>query len=365
MALADTRFSNRRRALAAELAGQRIDALLVTNLLHVRYLTNFSGSNGALLLRKDAGADIASDGRYATQIRHEVPDIEPVITRSLITELLALLDGDDYWRVGVEADHLSYNEYQRLQKAAPERVTLVPLSGVVEKGRLVKDETELEVLTEVARIANDAFDELVAAGEIRAGRTEREVAADLEYRMRVKGSDGESFDTIVASGPNSSRPHHGVSDRCIGDGELVTLDFGAIIDGYNSDMTRTVAVGEPGEKAREIYNVVLESQLAGVAAATAGTALADVDAACRDVINKAGYGDYFVHSTGHGVGIDVHEGPAAARTGKGELAPGMTLTIEPGIYLPGEFGVRIEDTLIITDGAPQIITPTSKELRVL
>lgn len=365
MALANTRFNDRRRALASQLAGQRIDAVLVTNLLHLRYLTNFSGSNGALLLRKDLQALTATDGRYDTQIRREVPDLEPIITRALTKDLLATLDDGDYWRVGFEADYLSYNEYQKLAEVAPERVTLVPISGVIEEGRLVKDDTELEKLTEVARITDAAFDELVAAGEIRAGRTERDVAADLEYRMRVKGSDRESFDSIVASGPNSSLPHYGVGDRVIEDGDLVTFDFGAVIDGYNSDMTRTVAVGEPGEKAREIYDVVLRAQLAGVEAAVAGAELVDVDAACRDIIADAGYGDYFVHSTGHGVGIDLHEGPFAALTGKGKLETGMTLTIEPGIYVPGECGVRIEDTLIITDGAPKIITPTSKELRVL
>lgn len=198
-----------------------------------------------------------------------------------------------------------------------------------------------------------------------AGRTERQVAADLEYRMRMAGSERVSFDTIVASGPNSAKPHHGADDRVIEEGDLVTIDFGAHLRGFNSDCTRTFGIGKLGDFEREIYELVLRAQEAGVKAAVPGAKLVDIDAACRDIIEEAGYGEYFVHSTGHGVGLEVHEGPSAAKTGKGELEPGMTLTIEPGVYVPGKGGVRIEDTLIITQGAPKIITPMSKELRIL
>ena len=185
--------------------------------------------------------------------------------------------------------------------------------------------------------------------------------------MRLRGADGPSFDTIVASGPNSAKPHHSASDRVIEEGDLVTIDFGAWQDGYASDKTRTLIAGgkEKGsEFSREIYNVVLRAQLAGIEAATAGTKLFDVDKACRDVISEAGYGEYFVHSTGHGIGIEVHEMPAAtAKAGDETLEPGMTLTVEPGIYVPEQGGVRIEDTVIITaDGAPEVITKISKEL---
>ncbi|WJY89826.1 M24 family metallopeptidase [Corynebacterium confusum] len=363
MALADTRFSDRRRKLAAQLAGQRIDAILVTDLIHVRYLSNFSGSNGALLLRKDLSAAIATDGRYTTQIKQEVPDIEPIIERGVGTALLKTLEGQGPLRVGFEADTVSVNQHAALEKACSEDVTLVPISGVIEEIRLYKDPLELERLDSLAQLATDAFEAMLAAGEVRAGRTERQIAADLEYRMRAAGAERTSFDTIVASGPNSALPHHGADDRVLEDGDLVTIDFGAHLRGFNSDMTRTVVIGEPDESAREIYDVVQRAQEAGVAAATPGTALADVDKACRDVIEEAGYGEYFVHSTGHGVGLLVHEAPAAARNAKGTLAAGMTLTIEPGVYVPGKGGVRIEDTLIITDGAPTIITRSPKELR--
>ncbi|OFT61343.1 Xaa-Pro peptidase family protein [Corynebacterium sp. HMSC05E07] len=363
MALADTRFGNRRRKLASTLSGQRIDAVVITHLTHVRYLTGFSGSNGGLLLRKDLSALMATDGRYTTQIAEEVPDIEAVLGRDVGPHLLSQLSGE--LRVGYEADYVSVSQLKRLEKAAPEGVTLVPVSGVIEDIRLVKDRVELEKLEELAALANQALIELVENGEIAAGRTERQVAADLEYRMRMLGSERVSFDTIVASGENSAKPHHGADDRELRNGDLVTIDFGAHLRGFNSDCTRTFAIGEATEFAKEIYDIVLRAQEAGVKASVPGTALVDVDAACRDIITEAGYGEYFVHSTGHGIGLDVHEGPSAAKTGKGELAEGMTLTIEPGIYVPGKGGVRIEDSLIITSGAPKIITAYPKDLQVL
>ncbi|AJI79042.1 M24 family metallopeptidase [Corynebacterium singulare] len=363
MALADTRFGNRRRKLASTLSGQRIDAVVITHLTHVRYLTGFSGSNGGLLLRKDLSALMATDGRYTTQIAEEVPDIEAVLGRDVGPHLLSQLSGE--LRVGYEADYVSVSQLKRLEKAAPEGVTLVPVSGVIEDIRLVKDRVELEKLEELAALANQALTELVENGEVAAGRTERQVAADLEYRMRMLGSERVSFDTIVASGENSAKPHHGADDRELRNGDLVTIDFGAHLRGFNSDCTRTFAIGEATEFAKEIYDIVLRAQEAGVKASVPGTALVDVDAACRDIITEAGYGEYFVHSTGHGIGLDVHEGPSAAKTGKGELAEGMTLTIEPGIYVPGKGGVRIEDSLIITSGAPKIITAYPKDLQVL
>lgn len=363
MALADTRFENRRRKLSTMLAERRIDDMLVTHLTHVRYLTGFSGSNGAMLVSKDRTAAIATDGRYTTQIAEEVPDIKAVIERNVGVAMLS--KAAEGHRVGFEADYVSVAQLDKLREACPDGVTLVPVSGVIEDIRLVKDEVELTRLREAAEITVQALDELLSAEELRAGRTEREVAADLEYRMRVLGAERVSFDTIVASGPNSAKPHHGAGDRTIAEGDLVTIDFGMHRVGFNSDMTRTFGIGEIGALEREIYEVVLAAQLAGVKAAVPGAELVHVDKACRDVIAEAGYGEYFVHSTGHGVGLDVHEAPSAARTGTGVLAEGMTLTIEPGIYIPGKAGVRIEDTLIITAAAPEVITEYPKDLTVL
>lgn len=363
MALADTRFETRRRKLSSKLAAQRIDDMLVTHLTHVRYLSGFTGSNASLLVSKDRTAKIATDGRYTTQIAEEVPDITATIGRKTAVELLSQVSVGH--RVGFEADFVSVSELKRLEAECPEGVTLVPVSGVIEEIRLKKEELELTRLTEAAQLATQALEELVEAGDLRAGRSELDVAADLEYRMRRLGAERPSFDTIVASGPNASKPHHQAGERIIADGDLVTIDYGMHRLGYNSDMTRTFAIGEVGSLEREIYEVTLASQLAGVKASTPGTKLADVDKACRDVIEEAGYGEYFVHSTGHGVGLDVHEGPYAAKTGTGTLEEGMTLTIEPGIYIPGKTGVRIEDTLVITSGKPRIITEYPKDLTVL
>lgn len=363
MALADTRFENRRRKLSTMLAERRIDDMLVTHLTHVRYLSGFSGSNGAMLVSKDRTAAIATDGRYTTQIAEEVPDIKAVIERNVGVAMMS--KAAEGHRVGFEADYVSVAQLDKLREACPDGVTLVPVSGVIEDIRLVKDEVELTRLREAAELTVQALDELLSAEELRAGRTEREVAADLEYRMRVLGAERVSFDTIVASGPNSAKPHHGAGDRTIAEGDLVTIDFGMHRVGFNSDMTRTFGIGEIGALEREIYEVVLAAQLAGVKAAVPGAELVHVDKACRDVIAEAGYGEYFVHSTGHGVGLDVHEAPSAARTGTGVLAEGMTLTIEPGIYIPGKAGVRIEDTLIITAAAPEVITEYPKDLTVL
>lgn len=360
---ADTRFNDRRRALATKLAEQRLDAMLVTHLTHVRFLTNFSGSNAALLVNKDITARISTDGRYTTQIAAEVPDIDALIERSSANAVLKTVTGPR--RVGFEADYVTVSELERLQEAAGEDVQFVPVRGVIEELRLTKDNLSLDRLRAVAALATRALNDVLAAGELSVGRTERDITADLEYRMRTLGSERPSFDTIVASGPNSAKPHHGASDRIIEHGDLVTIDFGAHDRGFNSDMTRTFVMGAASEFSREIYEVCLAAQLVGVQAATPGTALADVDKACRDVIEAAGFGEFFVHSTGHGIGLDVHEAPYAAKTGSGELRPGMTLTIEPGIYVPGKGGVRIEDTLIITEGAPEIITVMSKELTVV
>ena len=363
MPLADTRFATRRRALAATLAAQRIDSILVTSPIHVRYLSGFTGSNGALLLNKDLSARICTDGRYTTQIAEEVPDIEALIERSSATALLSTVAGPR--RVAFESRQTSVAELDDLREALAEDVTLIPVRGVIESIRLYKDAFELERLREVAALASRAFEDLLAAGELAEGRSERQVAADLEYRMRMLGAERPSFETIIASGPNSAKPHHSPGDRLISRGDLVVIDFGAHARGFNSDMTRTLIMGEAGDFETEIYDIVLRAQLAGVEAAYAGTGLAEIDNACRSIIEAAGYGEYFVHSTGHGVGLEVHEAPAAAKTATGVLEAGSTLTIEPGIYVPGRGGVRIEDTLVITNGAPEIITEVSKDLRVV
>ncbi|MFD2455414.1 M24 family metallopeptidase [Corynebacterium mendelii] len=361
--LADTRFENRRRKIAAHFAAQRLDSMLVTHLTHVRYLTGFTGSNGGVIVNKDLSAKVATDGRYTTQIADQVPDLDCLCARACGPDLLREVEGPR--RVGFEADYTSVSELEKLKEAAGDNVTLVPVTGIIEQCRLIKDHTELDRLQAVAELATEALKQLLDAGELAVGRKEHEVAADLEYRMLKLGAQRTSFDTILASGLNSAKPHAGVSDKIIDDGDIVTIDYGAHLDGYNSDCTRTFIMGHATDFAEEIYGVVHQSQAAGVEAAVAGAKLVDVDTVCRDIIDRAGYGEYFVHSTGHGIGLDVHEKPMASTKGEGILEPDMTLTIEPGIYIPGKGGVRIEDTLIITDGAPKVITTMSKDLTVI
>lgn len=356
-------FQSRRKALAANLNKAGCDGFLTTHSPHVRWLTGFNSSNAGVLVAADGSVKISTDGRYTVQVGKQAPDIDLVSARECAQALLAEAPGMGISRLGIESELLTLSAFRKLEDARPEATELVETEGVIAELRLVKSADELQALRDVAVIAVRAFEMLLADGCVRAGVTEREVAAELEYRMRKLGADGPSFDTIVASGPNSAKPHHGAEDRVLEIGDLVTIDFGAVRDGYNSDKTRTLFVGgseTATAKTREIYNVVHEAQAAGVKAARAGVKLVDVDKACREIIANAGYGEYFVHSTGHGIGIDVHEAPYAAKTGTGELKPGMTLTIEPGIYIPDIGGVRIEDTLIITDGEPEIITPLDK-----
>lgn len=355
--------ADRRARLAGELAAAGCDAIVVAHPPHVRWLTGFTGSNGGVLLGADGTVTMSTDGRYITQIGLEAPGLEVRKARECAVGLVGAA-AEGHARIGFEADHVTVAELRALEDAAGESA-LVATTGLVEGLRAVKDGGELALLREVAAIAVRAFEGLLESGAIAAGATERGLAADLEHRMRLGGADGIAFDTIVASGPNSAKPHHGAEDRVLETGDLVTFDFGAAKDGYHSDMTRTLVVGgadAAGDAARDIHSAVLRAQLAGIAAARPGTALADVDAAARQEIVTAGYGEYFVHSTGHGIGLDVHEAPFASSRAEGVLVTGMTLTIEPGIYVPGTGGARIEDTVIITDGDAEIITPLPKTL---
>lgn len=372
-----TDYVARRAALVAALSDNECDGFLTVDPTHVGWLTGFHGSNAGLIVAASGEAMLSTDGRYTVQAGKQAPDVELLTARNTGVALVGQARKLDIARLGIESELLTMAAYQELDDARPQALELTPTTGIVARLREVKSDSELVALRHVADIAVRAFEDLLHDGIVVAGRTEREVAAELEYRMRMHGADRPSFDTIVASGPNSAKPHHGAEDRVIEAGDLVTIDFGAFAGGYNSDMTRTLFAGVAessssqddaivagvefaDEKSREIYNVVLEAQLAGVKAAVPGADVVDVDAACRNIIEKAGYGEFFVHSTGHGIGIEVHEAPFAARTGKGKLAAGMTLTIEPGIYVPGFGGVRIEDTLIITDGEPEIITQLPK-----
>ncbi|GAB3009794.1 M24 family metallopeptidase [Saccharothrix stipae] len=358
--------STRRAALRAMLRDRELDALLVTNLLNVRYLTGFTGSNAALLVHADSddAAVFCTDGRYLTQAAAQVPDLERVIDRPCDVALVKRAAKGKSDRVGFESHHVTVDGLDALADAA-DGAALVRSADLVERLRLVKDDAEVEALRMACAAADRALAGLIEHGGLRPGRSEKEIARELENRMLDHGAAGPSFESIVATGANSAVPHHRPTDAVVRDGDFVKLDFGALVDGYHSDMTRTLVVGRASDWQRELYQLVAASQAAGRAALAVGARVSDVDAAARAVIEEAGHGDDFLHGLGHGVGLQIHEAPALSKAGDGTLLPGMAVTVEPGVYLAGKGGVRIEDTLVVREGAPELLTLTTKELVVV
>jgi Xaa-Pro aminopeptidase len=266
-------------------------------------------------------------------------------------------------RLGFEAGHVSVREHERLRELLPDRVALIPVQGLVEELRAVKDATELGAIRSAAALADEAFERLISGGLI--GRTERELALELEFDMRRRGAEQPSFPPIVAAGPHGALPHASPRPVEVSRGDMVVIDWGAQLDGYCSDCTRTVAAGEAGLRAREIYQLVLDAQLAGLEAVKRGAGGREVDGVARQRIEAAGHGEHFGHGLGHGVGLDVHEAPRLAQRSDAVLEAGNIVTVEPGVYLPGELGVRIEDLVLVTDDGRQILTGISKELTVV
>jgi Xaa-Pro aminopeptidase len=363
-----SRTAARRDALRATAAERGLDAVLVTNLLNVRYLTGFTGSNGALLVRTDGADLLGTDGRYTTQAGIQAPDVELLVDRSTVAALARAAVQRGAGTLGYESHDLTVDGFAALQKLLAEAGTTPELTSVrcaVEKQRAIKDEDEIESLRRACAVADRALAELAAEGALRPGRTELEVGRELDARMLVLGAEAVSFETIVATGANSAIPHHRPDSTVLRDGDFLKLDFGATVDGYHSDMTRTLVLGHASDWQREIYELVAASQAAGRAALAVGADVVAVDSASRQVIADAGHGDHFTHGLGHGVGLEIHEAPGIGQLGAGTLAAGMAVTVEPGVYLPGHGGVRIEDTLIVTDDEPELLTLTSKELLVL
>lgn len=351
----------RRTRLAEVLRDRELDAALVTDLVNVRYLSGFTGSNGALLVRADGRASFVSDGRYTDQAAAECPDVDRHTSRELAATLLAHADLSRGARLGVETHVTTVDAYDVLVEIIGESgVELRSLDRAVEELRVVKDDTELAALRAACEISTAALQE-IHDGPL-TGRTEREIARDLEWRMYAHGAEAVGFDTIVASGPNSAIPHHSPTDRVIEPGDLLKIDFGARYDGYHADCTRTVVIGSAADWQREIYEAVRAAQQAGVDALVAGNPIADADRLPRKVLDDAGYLEAFTTGIGHGVGLVIHEDPFIRGSATGTLLARTPITMEPGIYLPGRGGVRIEDTLIVEDGAPTILTNYSKDL---
>jgi Xaa-Pro aminopeptidase len=345
------------------LDGAGCQALLVTSLTNIRYLTGFTGSAGMLLVLEDE-AVLVTDGRYQTQSEEEMAaagvDVRAEIggaarQQEVATALVASQGG----RLGLEADHVSWALKRAFAADWFPDQALVPTAGLIEGLRRIKDPGEVARVARAAEIAD------VALASVRPllaeGPTEEAFGQALDFEIRRLGASGNSFETIVAAGPNAAKPHHRPSSRRMERNELIVLDFGAMVDGYCSDMTRTVCVGEPLPEMRRVLDVVLASQAAGVAAVKAGRACSDVDRACREVIAAAGWAERFMHGTGHGVGLDIHEAPAVAATSSDTLASGHVVTVEPGVYLAGIGGARIEDTVVVTDDGCWPVTTTPKD----
>ena len=344
------------------------DALLVTRLVNIRYLTGFTGSAAVLLVTPD-GLGFFTDGRYRDQSALELAGagvdahIQVGLTGAAQRDLLKAAAAG-IARLGLEAHDVTWARQRRFADEFFPDAELVATESVVEALRQVKDAGELERMAEAAAIADAAL--ATVRHRLAEGPTEEEFALELDFEMRRGGASAPSFDTIVASGPNGAKPHHRPSGRRIREGELVVVDFGAIVDGYCSDMTRTLCVGEPASAtARRLVDVVAARQRAGVDAVRAGVEGKAVDDVCRAVIAEAGWADAFLHSTGHGVGLEIHEDPRVGSTSPDTLVAGHVVTVEPGVYLAEHGGVRIEDTVVVTDDGCTVLTNATKELAVL
>lgn len=335
-----------------------IERLIVVNMSNIRYLSGFTGSTAAMIVGEGMTV-LVTDFRYKEQAEGEVGQgIEvKVDSRDTITAIADLLEGFE-GRVGFESAHLSYQSYLKIRQKV--KGDLVAIEDAVERFRRVKDEDEIEKIENAVKIADQTFEEII--GEIHPGSTEVEIAGRLDYMLRMKSGEIPAFDTIVASGEHASLPHARPGFRRIADGDMVKMDFGAIWDGYRSDLTRTVVLGKASEKIRQIYQIVLEANQAAIAGIRSGLKASEIDSLARSIIERAGYGENFGHSLGHGVGLDVHESPRLSAKNDQYLEAGNVVTIEPGIYIPGWGGIRIEDIVVVTENGCRVLTSAPKHL---
>jgi Xaa-Pro aminopeptidase len=356
--------TDRADRLADALAEPEADLILVTDLVNVRWLTGFSGSSGAAVVGREGTRRFVTDFRYLTQSAEE---LDPAWEREIAVDLLAgvtkHLPSSGDLRLAFEDAHMSVKDHARLAGMLRSGVELVPAGKALEALRAIKDPGELDAIRAAARLADDALIEVLGRGLV--GRTEREVALDLEFTMRRMGAEAASFPPIVAAGEHGALPHATPRDVTIPSGTLCVIDWGAQLDGYASDCTRTYATGELDPRDAGVYDLVLRAQEAGVEAVRPGPTGREVDAVARAIIDSAGHAEHFGHGLGHGVGLAVHEGPRLSKQGDTALAAGMVVTVEPGVYVPGAVGVRIEDLVIVTDEGAEIVSTLPKELQVV
>lgn len=347
--------------LRTALQTNEIDGILITSPYNRRYVSNFTGTAGAVLVT-ETEAIFITDFRYTTQAAEQAKGFTIIEhTKSMEEEIARQIVQLDIKQLGFEAEHVTYDTFTRYEQLFA--AELVGIKQIIETIRIKKTEEEIAILKEAASIADKAFDHILDV--IKPGVREIDVANELEFYMRKLGATSSSFDIIVASGDRSALPHGVASEKKIKNGELVTLDFGALYQGYCSDITRTVAVGDISDELRNIYDVVLEAQKLGVAGLKPGMTGKEADALTRDYITEKGYGDYFGHSTGHGIGLEVHEGPSLSMRSSIVLEPGMVVTVEPGIYIPEVGGCRIEDDVVLTETGKDVLTTAPKSLITL
>lgn len=350
------KFTNLRKVMEQK----GLDAIVVLSPYNRRYLSGFTGTSGSLLITKDT-KQLITDFRYIQQATSQAEEFEIINQKGpMIDKINELIQQGNYKNIGVEADLITYNEYQSLNT---DDVKLSSIEGVIETIRMVKDEFEIKQIQKAADIVDETYEHILKW--IKPGMTENEVNNEMEMFMRSKGATSSSFDTIVASGHRGALPHGVASNKVIEEGDMITLDFGALYEGYVSDITRTFAIGEPKEEMKKIYNIVLESQLAALEQIKPGMTGKEADSIARDIISSYGYGEQFGHSLGHGIGLEVHEGPALSQKSDIVLEENMCVTLEPGIYVEGLGGVRIEDDVLVTKNGLQRFTKSTKDLIIL
>ena len=334
--------------------------MLLTQLVDIRYLSGFTGSAGIMVLTR-SGAAFFTDGRYAQQARAEVAGVDKIVSEG--NPLLRALEAtkrDKARTVGLDFAHLPVASFRQIQQQLGKRVTLKDLSGMIEGLRAIKDADEISRIRLAVNMGAALFP--TALKHIRPGARESQIAAEIEYEARRRGAEGMSFETIVAGGARSALPHGRATNQRLPRRGFVVLDFGVILTGYCSDMTRTVHVGKADAGACRMYDAVLRAQVAAIKKVGPGVAVSAVDGAARGILDRAGFGQYFTHSTGHGVGLEIHEAPRIASGQSQKLQPGMVVTVEPGVYVPGVGGVRIEDMVLVTDRGREVLTPATKKL---
>lgn len=353
-----TELEQRRRSVQTALAGHKVGALLVSSLANVRYLTGYAGSNG-LVLVTPSETHFFTDPRYALEASQTITCKLHIAKRPLIEDIAGIVKRKKLKKIGFEPAWLNLEQHQKLKDLLPSGASLQPVPGVIETLRMIKSPAEIDMIRKSVRVNSEAYARTLR--RVRFGMRERDIAAELDYQMRLHGAEKPAFDTIVAAGVRTALPHAQPTGRRLEENDLLLIDMGACLDGYMSDMTRMAFLGIPPKRVQTLYDAVLDAQSAGIDAVRPGVTSGQLDSAARNVLKKRGLDRQFVHSTGHGLGLEIHESPRIGKKDKTVLRTGMVITIEPGAYIDGFGGVRIEDTVLVTANGCEVLTPTTKE----